>query len=175
MASSSERSFRIPARLRPTVERFARTVCPPALSERNLLPELMVLLEQHLGVLPPHARLGVLAGFATLDEAARLHPAGRGRRFAHLDDAAADACFRTAARLRVSASIVKLIKGLVTFNYYEIPAVKAELGFHPDAYIARVARRRLDSYLGDIRKGDEAVLAPDSTAGPTGARSRGES
>ena len=44
--------------------------------------------------------------------------------------------------------------------YYELPEVKEQLGYRPDAYIAAVSQRRLRSYGAQIRAGEAAVLAP---------------
>ena len=39
-------------------------------------------------------------------------------------------------------------------------AVKDQLGYRPDAYIAAVSRRRLASYGAQIHAGETALLAP---------------
>ena len=57
--------------------------------------------------------------------------------------------------------VLQRIKGLVVMCYYELPDVKDELGYRPDAYIAAVARRRIASYGPQIRAGEIALLAPD--------------
>jgi len=158
--------FHIPSPIRPIVERFARVVCPPGpggIDAPGRMAELYNQLEPFLGAMPRHLQLGVMASFVTFDQAARLWPRALGRRFTALDDARADAYFRAMAHgpLGPQRAICKLMKGLATFNYYEIPAVRAELEYHPDAYIAKVAKRRLESYAEAIRKGEEVVLAAE--------------
>ncbi len=155
--------FDIPAPQRRIIARFARVVCPPGLVKNQLEQQLFDQLEPYLGAMPLHLRLGLMAAFTTFDQAARLWPAARGSRFTNLDDERADRYFRAMAHgpLGPQRNICKLMKGLVTFNYYEIPAVRAELEYHPEAYIAKVAKRRLDSYAEAIRKGEEAVFADE--------------
>jgi hypothetical protein len=157
---------RLGPRSRRIVERFAGTVCPPEARSRDLLPPLLDEVERFLGAWPPHVRRAVVAGFLAFDEAARVHRAGRGRRFVELDDEAADTYYRARAASRSPAvrNVVKLMRGLVAMSYYELPAVHDELDYHPEAYIGQVARRRLEVHGDDVRRGERAVFldpAPD--------------
>jgi hypothetical protein len=43
------------------------------------------------------------------------------------------------------------VKGVFVLCYYELPEVKDRLGYHPDAYVAKVAARRLARYGNEIR------------------------
>jgi hypothetical protein len=54
------------------------------------------------------------------------------------------------------AALVQRLKGLVVMCYYELPEVKAEIGYEPDPYIAAVTRRRLESYGAEIRAAEAA-------------------
>jgi hypothetical protein len=147
-------------RVRRVVEAFAVVVCPPDLTSRGLLAPLIDEVEQFLAAFPPHVRRALVASFLTFDEGARLHPAGRGRRFVDLDDQAADRWFGAVAGGRSPAlrNLVRLMRGVVAMSYYELPAVQADLGYVPDAYIAEVAARRLQVHGAAIERAERDVL-----------------
>jgi hypothetical protein len=154
--------LRLRAPVRRIVARFAGVVCPPEVRSGELTEQTVGEFELLLAVMPGGVRRLVPAAFVVFDRAARLYPPGRGRRFARLGDMAADAYLRAAlARDGGFAAIVQRLKGLVVMCYYELPAVKEQLGYRPDAYIAAVSRRRLDRYGPQIRAGEAAVLAHD--------------
>jgi len=111
-------------------------------------------------VVPPAARCALSAAFVVLDQGARLYPRSGGRRFARLEDQAAEAYLRALLAGRGSLAVTaRWLKGLVVMCYYELPEVKEEIGYRPDPYIALVSRRRLASYGAQIRAGEAAVLA----------------
>ena len=153
--------LRAPTRL--IVARFAHVVCPPGLAAGDLTDELLAEFESLLAVVPAAIRRSVQAAFVAFDQGARLYPPARGRRFARLGNAAADAYFRAvlARRRGGLGTSLQRVKSLVVMCYYELPAVKDELGYRPEAYIAAVSRRRLASYGAQIRAGEAALLAPD--------------
>jgi hypothetical protein len=122
--------------------------------------------ELMLDALAPTARKALTAAVIALDQGARLYPRARGRRFARLDDQAAEAYVRALlARRGVAGDLVRRLKGLVVMCYYELSPVQREIGYHPAPYIAAVSRRRLESYGAQIRAGEAAVTAPDVTEG----------
>jgi len=148
---------------RRIVARFAETVCPPQVRTEDLTGKLVAEFELLLEALPSGVRSAVRVGMVAFDRGARLYPRARGRRFASLADEVADAYFRAVLARRSGGlrSAVQRIKGLVVMCYYELPEVKDQLGYRPDAYIAAVSARRLASYGEQIRAGEAAVLAPD--------------
>jgi hypothetical protein len=151
--------------LRRITARFAEVACPPEVRTGDLTGKLLAEFESTLQVLPPAVRWSVRGGLVAFDQGARLYPRARGRRFAHLADGAAEAYFRAVlARKRGGlGAALQRIKGLVVYCYYELPEVKEQLGYRPDAYIAAVSQRRLASYGPQIRAAEAALLAPDVT------------
>src|SRR6266702_3241495 len=90
-------------------------------------------------------------------------------RFARLADLEAEAYLRAVlARGGGLATMVQRLRGLVVMCYYELPEVKVQLGYRPDAYIAAVSRRRVDRYGPEIRAGEAAVVARDLPAPAAG-------
>ncbi|CAN5602201.1 hypothetical protein BH18ACT1_BH18ACT1_08110 [soil metagenome] len=146
-------------RARRVLERFAAIVCPPQAATEGRLPEAMAELERFMGAFPPHLRRLLLASVIAFDVGARVHPTGRGRRFIHLDDAAADRYFRARADSRSPGvrNLVTLLRGVVVMSYYELPAVQAELGYDPGAYIAEMAGRRRAVHGDAIEREERAV------------------
>jgi hypothetical protein len=155
------------------VARLAEVACPPEVRASDLGDRLLAEFEALLRVLPPGVRWLVRSGLVAFDQGARLYPRAHGRRFVHLADRDADGYFRAVlARQRSGlGAVLQRIKGLVVFCYYELPEVKDQLGYRPDAYIVAVSQRRLASYGPQIRAGEAAVLAPDPGGPEAGARS----
>ncbi|HLN67885.1 MAG TPA: hypothetical protein VK280_11455 [Streptosporangiaceae bacterium] len=148
------------ARVRRVTRRFAEVVCPPGMRAHHRTDRVLTEFELMLGALAPGARKALTAAMVALDQGARLYPPSRGRRFARLDDQAAEAYIRAlVARGGVPAQLVQRLRGLVVMCYYELPAVQREIGYDPAPYIAAVSRRRLDSYGPDIAAGEAAVTA----------------
>ena len=154
--------------------RFAEVACPPEVRTGNLTDGLVAEFEALLAVLPAALRWSVRGGLVAFDQGARLYPRARGRRFVQLAAGDADAYFRAVLARRAGGMGPALarIKGLVVMCYYELPEVKDQLGYRPDAYIAAVSRRRLVSYGPQIRAGEAALLAPEpgSAGAPLDAR-----
>lgn len=153
--------------VRRIVPRFAEIACPPEVRTGDLRDRLLAEFESLLEVLPPGVRWPVQGGLVAFDQGARLYPRARGRRFADLTDDVADAYFRAMLGQRSArlGPALQRIKGLVVMCYYELPEVKDQLGYRPDAYIAAVSRRRLASYGAQIRAGETALLTPDPDPG----------
>jgi hypothetical protein len=138
--------------IRPIVTRFAEIACPPEVRAGQRTERVLAEFTQLLGALRPAARRALTVAFGVLDQGARLYPAARGRRFARLDDQVADQYLRALlGRGDGIAALVQRLKGLVVMCYYELPEVKAEIGYQPGPYIAAVTRRRLESYGAEIR------------------------
>jgi hypothetical protein len=148
--------------VRRIVARFAEIVCPPEVRAGDLSDRLLAEFESMLEVWPSAVRWFVRGGLVAFDQGARLYPRARGHRFVQLADGDANAYFRAVlARQAGLGPALARIKGLVVMCYYELPEVKDQLGYRPDAYIAAVSRRRLASYGPQIRAGETALLAPD--------------
>jgi hypothetical protein len=139
------------------VERLAVLVCPPLLVEQKLTTSLMRDFTLHLGCLPPAVRHAAGPALRLFDQGARLRPASRGRRFVVLDDEGADAYLRSVlyGRTGPMATMVRLIKSLLVLCYYDLPEVKAALGYDPDTYIAEVKVRRLTLHGSEIRTAEQ--------------------
>ena len=81
------------------------------------------------------------------DQGARLYPRSRGRRFTRLPAVEAESYFRNVlARGGGIGSAVHSARSLIVFCYHELPPVKEQVGYRPDAYMASVAQRRLTTY-----------------------------
>ena len=151
---------RLGSATRRIVVRFAGVVCPPQVRTGGLASQVLAEFESLLDVVPPAVRSSARAGLVAFDRGARLYPPARGRRFVHLADDGADAYYRAVLARRGAGLALQRVKGLVVMCYYELPEVKEQLGYRPDAYIAAVSQRRLKSYGAQIRAGEAAALAP---------------
>ena len=146
--------------MRRPARRFTEVVCPPEVRIGQRTERVLAEFGLMLGALPSVARKALATALVVLDQGARLYPPSRGRRFARLDDRAAEAYIRALlARHGAAAEVAKRLKGVVTMCYYDLPEVQREIGYHPSPYIAAVSRRRLESYGPQIRAGEAAVTA----------------
>jgi len=151
---------RLGSATRRIVMRFAEVVCPPQVRTGGLAGQVLAEFESLLDVVPPAVRSSARAGLVAFDRGARLYLPARGRRFVHVADDVADAYYRAVLARRGAGLALQRVKGLVVMCYYELPEVKEQLGYRPDAYIAAVSQRRLKSYGAQIRAGEAAALAP---------------
>jgi hypothetical protein len=149
---------RLPAGARRAARRFAEVVCPPEMVRHHRTDRVLGQFELMLAAVAPEARKALTVTLVVLDQAARLYPRSRGRRFSRLDDPAAEAYIRALLASRgVPSEFVRRLKGLVLMCYYDLPPVQREIGYDPAPYIAAVSRRRLASYGPEIRAGEAAV------------------
>ena len=143
---------RVTGQLSPGVRRmaarFAELACPPQVLEPGRVDGLLGEFEAMLAAMPPVARRLVPLALVLFDQSARLYPNARGRRFIRMRGGAAEGYFRAAL---ARSGALQRVKSLIVMCYYELPAVKADLGYAPDTYIAAVSRRRLESYGTQIR------------------------
>lgn len=149
---------------RPSIERFAEIVCPPELRTQALMAGLIERLELQLAAMPAYLNRSVIAAFVALDHGARVHRGARGRRLTALEDPRAEGYIGSLSRDRpqVRRDLVRLIKAFVVMCYYELPEIRTQLGYEPDAYIAGVARRRMEAHGEEIRAAEAAVLADEA-------------
>jgi hypothetical protein len=139
----------VPAKVaaRPAARRLAEVVCPPEVRGGTRADRVLHELGLMLGALPPAARIALTAALVLLDQGARLYPPARGRRFAGLSDAEAEAYIRARMTRRGPAAELMLrLVSVVTMCYYQLPDVQREIGYDPAPYIAKVTQRRLERY-----------------------------
>ena len=84
----------LPGRARRAARRFAEVVCPPGMVGHHRTDRVLGELELTLAALAPEARKALTITLVVLDQAARLYPRSRGRRFTRLDDQTAEAYIR---------------------------------------------------------------------------------
>jgi hypothetical protein len=149
--------FHFSRRMRAAVLKLVAAVCP----EASLAPAVADQLERSLRSLPGQTRAALIVGLTTFELSAVLR---YGRPFSRLSDDDARAWFEAWWDSPVSLfhELVKGIRAILAYAYYEQPAVKRRLEFHPDAWIAEAARRRLDSYGAEIERHEADLLKPHS-------------
>jgi hypothetical protein len=148
--------------LRRTVATLARVVCAPREAEATpaTFEALGDEVERFLGSVPAAARLGIIGMLWTIELAPMASLRSPGRGFSALDDARAAALY---GRWWSGAlhPLAKLLKMVVSFSWYELPQVKAAMGYDPERWIDEVSRRRAATWADEIRQGERDVLAPD--------------
>ncbi len=149
--------FHFSRRMRAAVLKLVEAVCP----EASLAPAVTDQVERSLRSLPGHMRAALVAGLTTFELSAVVR---HGRPFSRLsaDDARAWFVSWWDSPVPVFHELVKGVRAILAYAYYEQPAVKRRLEFHPDAWIAEAARRRLDSYGADIQRHESDILKPQA-------------
>jgi hypothetical protein len=155
--------FHFPARLRPALAQAARVLCPEELETLGLVDHVVDYVELQLRAFPRALRVGMVAGLQTLETSAALRPARLGVPFSRLPLDEARAWFRGFWESPVGPlrQLAKALKALVSLAYYDSAPLRERLSYHPDAWIAERARRRLEVFGADIRRHEDALRAPD--------------
>ena len=150
-------------RARQLFASLAAVVCPSDPDPRRLVGEIASHTELSMRAFPQPARLALLVGLKTYDEAARVFPASRGRAARDLDGEAASRYFASWLRgkFAVQREFARGVKGLVCLAYYETAEAKAKIGYTPEAWIEKVKKHRLAVYSDAIERQQEAILAAD--------------
>jgi hypothetical protein len=151
-------SLSLPAACRHAVVALTPVVCGPSAAARGEATAREV--SRFLDALPGHARAGLIAGLLLFEESARLDPRSLGRPFSRLSPAAQERHFQAWCH-GPRRHVIRLIKMAVAFGHWELPEVKAAMGYHPERFIAEVSARRLESWRDAIREAEATVLAPD--------------
>ena len=161
--------FQLSLRQRRILAPIVRVVCPGGVTRYSLVDHVVDHMELSLRALPAALRAGLELGLVAYDVGAvarfgrpstRLSPAQAGRWFA----------FWWKSPLMPQRELVKAIKILALMAYYEMPPVKAELGYTPERWIEKVKARRLQVYAADIRKHEESLIEADPLPSSLAAR-----
>ena len=97
--------------MRRPARRFTEVVCPPEVRIGQRTERVLAEFGLMLGALPSVARKALATALVVLDQGARLYPPSRGRRFARLDDRAAEAYIRALlARHGAAAEVAKRLR-----------------------------------------------------------------
>jgi hypothetical protein len=157
-----------PPLVRRAVAAIVPLACPPEVERLGLVDAVVDHFELSLRSLPALFRAGLITGITSYELGARAWPGHRGRAASGLDRARAARYYQAwrHSPLRLQREFVKGLKGLLCMGYYSQPAVHAELGYTPDAWVARVTRRRLELYQGDIRRHEERLYVPEPLPPP---------
>src|SRR5262249_34980861 len=119
-----------------------------------------LMVEHALRVYPAGVRSALVAGIAGFEAAAVLR---YGRPFSRLDDARARAWWRAwwSSRFTPARQLARTLEVGAAVAYYGTPAVKESIAYRPDAWIADVARRRLEKWGVAVERAEEDLVAAD--------------
>jgi len=155
--------YHLPKRLRPAVAQAARVCCPAELEELGLTEHIIDGVEMQLRAFPRGFRLAMTAGIAALEAGAAVAPRTVGRPFSRLSPEEARAWFSSWWDSPVGAlrQLARGLKSLIVLMFYASPPMRERLAYHPDRWIAEVARRRLERWGAAIARHEEELVAPD--------------
>ncbi len=153
--------YRLPRWAWAVLRRLAPVVLTDDVEQMGLVDGAVREMERLLGAAPGTARGAFVAGLGGFDAGARALHAGRG--FAALGLAEAEAYFSTwwHSPLPPVNQFAKGAKALLTFGYYELPGVQAQIGYDPQAWIDKVTTQRADEFGEEIARFEAGVLDRD--------------
>ena len=177
MGSETLANYQLPDRLRRVLRVLAPIVLTDDVEALGITEDVLDDVELFLRSVPAPVRLGLVAGLHAFDQSARAIPSSLGRTFASLSrERAAVHYERWWNGVGALHQLARGVKMALTFAYYEHPRVKAKLEYHPDRWIRKVAKQRLERFAAEIEQEEAAVLAPRPLKGeplPIAGASRG--
>ncbi len=152
--------FHLPRRLRVTVAQVARVTCPPELDELGLVEHVVESVEHQLRSFPAGFRVAMVAGMTAFEASAVLR---YGKPFSRLSREQAERWYALWWKSQAGAfrQLAKALKALIVLPFYQSPAMRDRLSYHPDRWIAEAARKRLERYGLDIQQHEEDLMAPN--------------
>lgn len=174
MSEPATRAYQHSPRVRRLFASLAPVVCPEGATRLGLVDWLVDHTELTVGSFPPIVRRGLLAGLAAYDLSAAAWPRARGRTAAALAPEQAAAWFAAwwDSRLLPRRQLARAVKQMFGMAYYEAPAVQADLGYAPQAWIDDARRRRLAVHREAIDRHDASLVAPDPLPAWPASRAR---
>jgi len=142
--------YRLSRAARRGFVRLAASLCPPEIGELGIADAIVDQVELALRAFPALVRHGLVAGVLAVDATARLLGEDPGTAF--------DRLWRLPGPAH---AVAKGLKGVLTMAYYEHPAVRARLGYDPQAWIAEVGARRLERFGEEIRRHEAELVRPN--------------
>lgn len=175
MTDGAAHPYRLPPRVRRVLTSLVPVICPEGATRLGLVDWVVDHAELGIGSFPRVVRHALVAGLTAYDQAARVWPRARGRSASQLDPEPAEAWYRLwwKSRLGPQRELSRALKSILCMAYYDAPEVQAEMGYAPQAWIDKVARRRLEVWSDAIARHEESLLAPDPLPGSLAARPAG--
>jgi hypothetical protein len=154
--------FRIPRLLRPALAQLLRATCPPDLRELGLGSRSAEQAELFLRSLTLGIQVGFCGALTALELSSLLRPSSRGRLFSQLPLELAEKHFDTWWGLHgLPHAMAKALKATVVMGFYETREMRERLGYQPDSWIAKVAKRRMQSYAAEIERHERELYTPE--------------
>lgn len=156
-------TYRHSHRIRRVLASIAPLACPPEIEELGLVDAVVDHVELSMRSLPDLVRTGLVAGLTSYELLSRAIPRNLGRAASGLDRDRAARYFELwrTSRIGLQRELIKGVKGLLCIGYYEQQAVKEQIGYLPEEWIAKVKRRRLQVYADDINRHEASLIQPE--------------
>lgn len=156
-------TYRHSHRIRRVLASIAPLACPPEIESMGLIDAVVDHVELSMRSLPDLVRTGLVAGLTSYELLSRAIPRNLGRSASQLDRDRAHRYFESwrTSRIALQRELIKGVKGLLCIAYYEQQAVKEDIGYLPEEWIAKVKRRRLQVYSDEIMRHEASVIEPD--------------
>lgn len=152
-----------PPRIRRILASIAPIACPPDIERFGLVDAVIDHMEMTMRSLPAVVRAALITGLSGYELASMAWPGHFGRPASKLDRKRAIRYYEAwrHSPIRLQEEFAKGIKGLLCLGYYEMPRVKEQLGYTPDAWVTKVKRRRFEVYGDEIQRHEAKLFAPE--------------
>jgi hypothetical protein len=160
MSQTTLADFKLPGFMRRTLPPLARIICTDEVEELGLTAQMLDGIELTMRSFPAFLRAGLVVGTFAFEWGALFVAL---RPFSSMSRERQERYFKSWWGSRVGAlhQYAKGVKSAIALSYWELPAVKEKLEYHPEQWIAEVAARRLRDYADDIKKYERMILEPD--------------
>lgn len=151
--------FRFSRGARRVLRALALVICSDEVEKRGLTEAVLDEVERMVRATPTVMRVALRLGLWAFEWSALFVC---GLPFSRLQPERRSAWFRRwFSGHGLGQKFAYGIKGLVAFAFFEQPSLRDELHYHPDEWIAEVAKRRLERWGAEVRAHDALVRAPD--------------
>ncbi len=160
---SEQSDFKTPRFIRDLMLSLVTVTCPQEPYTDDVRAQVVDDADRFLRTLPAPFRLGLTAGMTAYDVLAAAVPGNLGKRASQLPPDRARKYYDLWAKgpLGVARLFAFGVKGIIAGAYYEQDAVRQDLGYTPDEWIDKVAKKRLQVYSEDVQRHEDSIFAPD--------------
>ena len=157
-------------RMRRLLRALAPVVCPPGVETTPGTEVLLEHVERQMRSLPGTMRGALVMGAAAFELGAATRPGSLGRPASRLSPEELGAYFRSwwKSPFDLFREFAHGISRLLVLSYYEQPAIRETLDYHPDRWIDDVTQQRHRDFADAIEAQATAILRPDPLPGAAG-------
>lgn len=137
-------------RARAVLLQIVRAACPPDVDDLGVTDQLVGYVEDSLAYAPPLFATALGLGLLAVDAASVID--GGGTPLSRMPiEKAREYVAHTGIGINLArTAVIPQVRLLAIMGYFELPAVRARMGYDPDAWMAKVKKERLERHANDL-------------------------